>query len=1193
MSTSYQSISSAQGKARGSPSRATQGRLDNIRSGLISAVIASAMTEDETDSEFEAPQAGARRGQSLSTARKNQPRRGTSQQIRTISDSDSDVHMHFASDSSTETSISDSDTNAPKIPPAVKRIARAFSATSLRSSARMRSQVGDSTRDITTSLERASLTAGPSDSSSSVRPIQVSRLPVSPDKGKARDNFNKTASLLEHIFRDIHLESHVIEHDAELQAIYDDPRASVGWGTAFVLAQGLQSGQWTVQAIKERIDQLRGPDGKKMHLVPWIMRDHEPPKKLDNSIGYFHFFHPAKRALIEIYITSAELDREQRAILENRGRGLGLMGHWEGIENWFGGRVQFTAKVLIRVDKYKKRTYHIVLGGVEMTRSNRFTRLLGSRRYIQIKVGNVASSDAEAIASLLSHKLILNGRVFIPIPPKDGTVYAVETNEDYQRQPAAELGDHLRWTFGQVLHWHNPIEPNQDQPLSKYLSRIALGLSTSVPAIEFAPRNILPLDDEVTGDCPTGKPPAEKILTDGCGFINHAALCQIAKNLGYKNIPAAIQGRVAGAKGVWALHPNDHDDEPKIWIRPSQRKINYEPGKLHRAHCILDLLCASQPGKPPNLSEQAVINLWSNGVPEQVFKDLMKSGMEEITKPLTSWVRQPLEHAALWDAVARTSSAVSGRLARLGSNKSRALGLTGQEFEDDTGVEVERESNGVFIKAEPAITDASRDPISGQPATTGEIALEMLENGWHPSDEPYLAEKIKKVLTMALEDVVEECHFPLPEGTAFKCLAIADPLGVLAPDEVYYRSSKGFTDPETGITTLNATGEGLVGRYPLRLPSDIQKIKVVDKPELARWQDVLVVPTKPRMDRHKGLISFMSFLGGGDLDGDTVFLILMKEIVEAFCSRPLTVPDEDIEGQNFEKNIQRVTDLVECLRATDIAEAQRTFQSASLTSFRDGTFGRYSDFHNLAVEKFGLGHPTAVRLGFNILLDGAKTGLRLKRDVLAQDVGADVKHRLESTSDTFILHILLGFGKSLMDQYLGGYDQLAVNQRGSNRRDVDIIRSLTKAEHLATTDVPGRPDTAKFFKEELRLIREHVDGKVMASYRTACKSIDRPQDQVISEYSVRPKKKRKRESGASNLWREVSVAFAENVSGVAWLDEDRVKAAYAYKQNQKFAFLVAHRILNQMKAEACPDIVNTVNNLKGMNNAARKLFGIF
>jgi RNA-dependent RNA polymerase len=50
---------------------------------------------------------------------------------------------------------------------------------------------------------------------------------------------------------------------------------------------------------------------------------------------------------------------------------------------------------------------------------------------------------------------------------------------------------------------------------------------------------------------------------------------------------------------------------------------------------------------------------------------------------------------------------------------------------------------------------------------------------------------------------------------------------------------------------------------PAYLPTDIQRVKAVDKKELAHLTDVIVFSTK-------GNRSKVSLLSGGDYDGDTV-----------------------------------------------------------------------------------------------------------------------------------------------------------------------------------------------------------------------------------------------------------------------------------------------------------------------------------
>ena len=73
------------------------------------------------------------------------------------------------------------------------------------------------------------------------------------------------------------------------------------------------------------------------------------------------------------------MEREQKAILENAGRGLGLRGPWEGEQNWYGGIVQQVARLEEEGGRFKIR-----LCRLEMRKSYRFARFLGSRRLLRL-----------------------------------------------------------------------------------------------------------------------------------------------------------------------------------------------------------------------------------------------------------------------------------------------------------------------------------------------------------------------------------------------------------------------------------------------------------------------------------------------------------------------------------------------------------------------------------------------------------------------------------------------------------------------------------------------------------------------------------------------------------------------------------------------------------------------------------------
>jgi RNA-dependent RNA polymerase len=110
------------------------------------------------------------------------------------------------------------------------------------------------------------------------------------------------------------------------------------------------------------------------------------------------------------------LDREQAALIENVGRGLGLMGQWQGVEDWYGGRVQQQAEVV----QLNDGTYQFVLLPPEMRKSCLFGRFLGSRRLIRIRLPKKTKDTDLKLKDFLKGKHVLCGRVFVALFPKDG-----------------------------------------------------------------------------------------------------------------------------------------------------------------------------------------------------------------------------------------------------------------------------------------------------------------------------------------------------------------------------------------------------------------------------------------------------------------------------------------------------------------------------------------------------------------------------------------------------------------------------------------------------------------------------------------------------------------------------------------------------------------------------------------------------
>ena len=132
---------------------------------------------------------------------------------------------------------------------------------------------------------------------------------------------------------------------------------------------------------------------------------------------------------------------------------------------------------------------------------------------------------------------------------------------------------------------------------------------------------------------------------------------------------------------------------------------------------------------------------------------------------------------------------------------------------------------------------------------------------------------------------------------------IADPLAILEEDEVHIAFSSAFRDHKTGVDqTMLHDIDILVARSPAHLPSDIQKVRAVFKPELRLYRDVIVFPSK-------GSVSLASKLSGGDYDGDKAWVCWNPDIVGPF--RNAQVPNlPKVEFYGIEKDNTKVSDLL-------------------------------------------------------------------------------------------------------------------------------------------------------------------------------------------------------------------------------------------------------------------------------------------
>lgn len=241
------------------------------------------------------------------------------------------------------------------------------------------------------------------------------------------------------------------------------------------------------------------------------------------------------------------------------------------------------------------------------------------------------------------------------------------------------------------------------------------------------------------------------ILTDGCGFMNGAALTLIARHLSLASRPTAVQGRVAGSKGLWILHPEHRSatDLPRIWIRASQRKVQLPPMGKDSAHVIFDLVAQSNNITiPSRLNKQLTINLSENGVGAQVFEELLREGLTKIFTSLTQWDdvgAMPL----LWSTVNHLGGVSRTRLQKVARGLARAIGIA-KRFDMDREV------------AEDGDDDDSEMDAEVRPLH--QMVLDLIQAGFDPKSSPFLYEKMRWVLKQAMDQFLNKYHIEVPQS---------------------------------------------------------------------------------------------------------------------------------------------------------------------------------------------------------------------------------------------------------------------------------------------------------------------------------------------------------------------------------------------------------------------------------------------
>ncbi|KAF4763804.1 hypothetical protein HAV15_000882 [Penicillium sp. str.  len=573
--------------------------------------------------------------------------------------------------------------------------------------------------------------------------------------------------------------------------------------------------------------------------------------------------------------------------------------------------------------------------------------------------------------------------------------------------PRQQSDNYTPMSVDALLEWHMPKIANANQSNCKLFQRISLGLSKTFATVKLKPTQVLRLRDD----------PTRTVMNDGCALISRTLANQICDQLGITTAtPSCFQGRIAGAKGLWMVECHQssitsmNDEDIWIQISDSQLKIHPHPQEwvdpVDEEKLTFEVVNWAKPLYPVDLNIQLLAILEYGGNVKEYIAELTSDGVQRLYDDFLE--------------VLRSNSPV---VCRALLQKLRPSG------EDRTG------------KARRLEQWVTSDV---------ESIIRFSEAGFAPRDFFPLRMKIRKYLTWLLERHVEELKIQVPLSTYAYC--IADPYGVLGPEEVHFGFSNNWRDPQGQFEDNLVDGvDVLVGRLPAHLPSDIQRRRAVWKTELRHFKDVIVFPTT-------GTFPLAGMLSGGDYDGDTPWICWDPEIVERFHNSPMPPHEYSTEHYGLTKHSVPMASLKS---TEDFLESVFDF------NLKLSNLGRCTVEHEKLAYDESVDSPKAKELACLLghLVDGRKGGVHLSeqawkeyRKAISPKQRALPAYRNPERSRSFA-------------EFLSGLNEAFPENDSQNQLDDDLIRPWSEADEASKSN----SEHSQELKDALGEVKRSID----------------------------------------------------------------------------------------------------------------------
>lgn len=324
-------------------------------------------------------------------------------------------------------------------------------------------------------------------------------------------------------------------------------------------------------------------------------------------------------------------------------------------------------------------------------------------------------------------------------------------------------------------------------------------------------------------------------MNDGIGRISPSLAKKVADALGLLDCPSCFQGRLGSAKGMWLIDVESDDERDWVEIYPSQTKWECDFDDPH--HRTLEIRNWPSELKSASLNQQFIPVLEAQSPEPDVMRRVMAEHLERAL------------HADLGEQAAAMKEPMSLRLWIHQSGPSK----------------------------NDRLVDGSAKFMAGLPDNSADKVAFLLDSGFDQRKLEYLRDIVWDMCKKKGDVLKTKMNITIP-CSAYIYMA-ADFTSTLEEDEVHLSFSTKFQADGFSDTLLEDM-DILVARAPAHLPSDIQRVKVVSRPELRKLKDVIIFSTK-------GRVPLADKLSGGDYDGDIAWVCWDQSIVKNFSNAPV------------------------------------------------------------------------------------------------------------------------------------------------------------------------------------------------------------------------------------------------------------------------------------------------------------------